>query len=255
MADQANGVSPATARRTTREDADISKLLQNNRAWSEECVAQDPTFFEKLKDIQTPEYLWIGCADSRVPANQILGLAPGEVFVQRNVGNLATHKDMNAMACLEYAVTALKVKHIIVCGHHNCGAVRAALEFPCSNPSLVNLWIADIRDVRNRHEDELKEHKGTDQVNKLVELNVLRQVFNVCTSPVVQGAWERNQRVAVHGLVYSLHDGKLQELIAPITGIDDLDVHDVGQQLSSDLKLHTNFHTYKGSSNSPSKAA
>jgi carbonic anhydrase len=174
-------------------------------------------------------------------------MGPGEVFVQRNVGNLVTHKDMNAMACLEYSVQALRVKHIIVCGHYNCGAVRGALELPCASSGLVNLWIQDIRDVRDKNVEVLRELRTqTERVDKLVELNVMRQVFNVCTSPVVQQAWNAGQAVAVHGLVYSLHDGLLKELTQPITCLDDFEhyTHDqLGDlaHLSSSVLTHMSF--------------
>nr|AJW81215.1 beta type carbonic anhydrase [Lobosphaera incisa] len=237
----------------TKDQADISNLLQNNRKWATDVLKTDPNFFDGLKDTQTPEYLWIGCSDSRVPANQVLGLHPGDVFVQRNVGNLATHKDMNVMACLEYSVNHLKVKHVIVCGHYGCGAVKASLTFPCHDTSLVNLWIADIRDTRNAQEAALRELPEKEQWNKLCELNVVRQVFNVCTSPVVQAAWERGQGLAIHGLIYELHTGHLQEVVPPITGISELDaavdaskpsMKPVNSQLSNDLKKHTNFQEY-----------
>jgi carbonic anhydrase len=159
-----------------------------------------------------------------IQANELLGMGPGTVFVQRNVGNLATHKDMNAMSCLEYAVSVLKVKHVIVCGHYGCGAVKAALELPCKSAGLVNLWIQDIRDVRDNNVDALRALPSAEaRVNRLVELNVMRQVFNVCTSPVVQQAWDAGQPLAVHGLVYAVKDGILRELTKPITCLEDTD--------------------------------
>ena len=166
----------------------------------------------------------------------MLGMGPGEVFVQRNVGNLAIHQDMNTMSCLEYAVTALKVKHVIVCGHYGCGAVRASLELPCKSGGLVNLWIQDIRGVRDTHVDTLLAiPPGEERVNKLVELNVMRQVFNVCSSPVVQQAWDDGQPLAIHGTVYSLKDGLLRQLTSPITCLDDFE-HYIDEQ--SDLVHH-----------------
>jgi carbonic anhydrase len=204
--------------------ATLQAALAGNREWATSMKEKNPEFFSKLSSNQAPDWLWIGCSDSRVPANELLGMGPGEVFVQRNVGNLATHKDMNAMSCLEYAVTALKVKHIIVCGHYNCGAVKAALTLPCKTPGLVNLWIQDIRDVRNKHEELLlKLPDIQSRWEKLVELNVIHQVFNVCTSPVVQQAWDSGQPLAVHGLVYSLTDGLLKEITPPITCLDDVE--------------------------------
>jgi carbonic anhydrase len=204
--------------------ASLQAALAQNRAWAQRMAAQDETYFKKLALDQTPEWLWIGCSDSRVPANELLGMGPGEVFVQRNVGNLATHKDMNVMSCLEYAVSALKVKHVIVCGHYRCGAVRAALSLPNKSAGLVNLWIQDIRDVRDKNVDLLRALPTMkEREEKLVELNVMRQVFNVCTSPTVQQAWDAGQPLAIHGLVYSLEDGLLKELTEPITSLDDLE--------------------------------
>jgi carbonic anhydrase len=202
--------------------ATLQAALASNREWATSMKEKNPSFFSKLASQQAPDWLWIGCSDSRVPANELLGMGPGEVFVQRNVGNLATHKDMNSMSCLEYAITALKVKHIIVCGHYNCGAVKAALTLPCKTAGLVNLWIQDIREVRNKNEDVLlKLPDMQSRWEKLVELNVIQQVFNVCTSPVVQQAWDNGQPLAIHGLVYSLEDGLLKEITPPITSLDD----------------------------------
>jgi carbonic anhydrase len=204
--------------------ATLQAALAGNRDWAASMKEKDPGYFSKLASTQAPDWLWIGCSDSRVPANELLGMGPGTVFVQRNVGNLATHKDMNCMSALEYAVTALKVKHIIVCGHYNCGAVKAALTLPCKTSGLVNLWIQDIRDVRNKHEELLlKLPDIQSRWEKLVELNVIHQVFNVCTSPVVQQAWDGGQPLAVHGLVYSLADGLLKEITPPITCLEDFD--------------------------------
>ncbi|KAF6266235.1 carbonic anhydrase [Scenedesmus sp. NREL 46B-D3] len=180
----------------------------------------DPEFFNRLVNQQRPEYLWIGCSDSRVPANQILGMAPGEIFVQRNVGNQAMHTDLNLMACLEYAVKSLKVKTIILCGHYNCGAVKAALQLPHTTPGLVNCWISDIRECRNQAEAELRGLQPEQQLARLCELNVLRQVFHVATSPVVAGAWAEGQEVHVYGAIYDLADGHLRKLAGPINGDD-----------------------------------
>ena len=180
-------------------------------------------------------------------ANQLMGMGTGQVFVQRNVGNLATHKDMNCMSCLEYAITALKVKHIIICGHYNCGAVRAALELPCKTAGLVNLWIQDIRDVRDKHVEELMSLQTTEERwEKLVELNIMQQVFNVCTSPVVQQAWDFGQPLSIHGLVYSLKDGLLKQLTEPITCIEDFErmknlEHGDIQKLSKSVLTHMSF--------------
>ena len=174
------------------------------RNWASSCVSSDPDYFNRLSSQQAPEYLWIGCSDSRVPADVIVGLEPGEVFVQRNVGNQCMHTDMNVMSCLEYAVTVLKVKVIICCGHYGCGAVKGALTMPSKAPGLVNLWISDIRECRNQHCEELSELPLNDQIDRLCELNVMRQTFHVCTSPVVQNAWDQGQELSVYGMVYSL---------------------------------------------------
>lgn len=157
--------------------------------------------------------------------------------MQRNVGNLVTHKDINVMTCLEYAVTALHVRHIIVCGHSNCGAMRASLTLPPTTAGLVNLWVSDIRDIRDRHADELREYLGDDRVDKLCELNVLHQVFNVCTSPVVQAAWASNQDLAVHGIVYAVGNGLLQEVCEPITCREDLEVYAAGKLGDNSMAL------------------
>lgn len=186
--------------------------------------ATRPDYFERLVATQTPEFFWIGCADSRVPANEILGLAPGEVFVQRNVGNLAVPRDMNAMACLEYAVDVLKVKHVIVCGHYGCGAVKGALELPAATGGFVAHWVSDIRATRDRHAAALRSIASpADRWNRLCELNVVHQVFNVTLAPIVQAAWARGQHLAVHGLVYSLSDGLLKEVCSPIACPADMD--------------------------------
>ncbi|KAG1670190.1 hypothetical protein FOA52_014966 [Chlamydomonas sp. UWO 241] len=196
----------------------LEKLMENNRQWAAERLAIDPNYFARLCAQQSPEYLWIGCADSRVPANVIMGLASGELFTQRNVGNQATHTDMNVMSCLEYAVTELKVKVIIVCGHYGCGAVKAALSLPSKTTGLVNCWISDIRECRNQHHNELKAlGSQEEQVDRLCELNVMRQTFHVCTSPMVQNAWDRGQELSVYGVIYSLKDGLVHKLVGPLT--------------------------------------
>ncbi|PSC75414.1 carbonic anhydrase [Micractinium conductrix] len=187
--------------------------LAANKEWAARTLQSDSEYFKDLVGIQEIEVLWIGCSDARVPANALIGLKPGEVFVQRNVGNLVTYKDMSAQSCLEYAVNVLKVKHIIVCGHYGCPAVRAALTMPRRTDGLFSLWIQDIRDTRDRNVEALRKlPSGPQQEDRLVELNVLRQVFNVCTSPVVQQAWDAGRLLAVHGLVYQLDNGHLKAL-------------------------------------------
>eukprot|EP00798_Chlamydomonas_sp_ICE-L_P008115 gene8115-1362_t len=195
----------------------LQGLLKNNRKWAADQAKADPEYFSRLKDMQAPEYLWIGCADSRVPANTILGLNPGEIFVQRNVGNQASHRDMNCMSCIEFSVTALGVSTIIVCGHYKCGAVKAALTLPSKTPGLTNCWIADIREARNQNMKSLVGLSDEKQVEKLCEYNVLRQVYHVCTCPTVQQWWDEGKEMNVYGVVYSLEDGLLKQLAGPIT--------------------------------------
>eukprot|EP00798_Chlamydomonas_sp_ICE-L_P008111 gene8111-1357_t len=180
--------------------------------WAKEQAKNDPEFFTRLKDQQSPEYLWIGCSDSRVPANTILGMDPGEIFVQRN----AIHRDMNCMSCIEFSVTVLGVNTIIVCGHYKCGAVKAALTLPSKTPGMTNCWIADIREARNQHRDDLVLLSEEKQVEKLCEYNVLRQVYHVCTSPTVQQCWDEGKELIVYGVCYSLEDGLLKQLAGPI---------------------------------------
>ncbi|GIL64348.1 hypothetical protein Vafri_18316, partial [Volvox africanus] len=208
-------------------DADpLDKLLRKNRMWSASRISEDPEYFNRLCTQQAPEYLWIGCSDSRVPANAILGLEPGEVFVQRNVGNQATHTDLNCMSCLEYSVKELKVRNIILCGHYGCGAVKAALKMPSKTHNLVNCWISDIRECRNQHRAELMALPNLEaQTDRLCELNVLRQAFHVCTSPVVQSAWDRGQSLHIYGVIYSLKDGLIKKLVGPISKSGDF-AHD-----------------------------
>ena len=191
--------------------AGLAELFENNRAWAAERVARDPEFFAGLVERQSPAYLWIGCADSRVPANEIVGLAPGEVFVHRNVANLVVHTDLNCLSVLQYAVDLLGVRHVIVCGHYGCGGVRAALDG--SRHGLVDNWLRHVVDVAEKHEDELA---GIDddgrRFERLCELNVVEQVVNVCQTTIVEDAWARGQELTVHGLVYALEDGLLRDL-------------------------------------------
>src|SRR5690606_27382093 len=190
--------------------SDLGPLFAKNRAWAHETVAADPPFFERLAAQQTPRYLWIGCADSRVPANQIMGLAPGEVFVHRNVANLVIHTDFNCLSVVQYAVEVLQVTDIIVCGHYGCGGVLAALGQ--RSFGLIDNWIRNIRDVARRHEAELAALAGPARASRLVELNVMQQVENLGHSTLIQDAWERGQSLTIHGLVYSLQDGLLRDL-------------------------------------------
>ena len=189
----------------------LKRLLDNNRAWSERIRQQDPGFFPKLAAQQGPEYLWIGCSDSRVPANQIVGLLPGEVFVHRNVANVVVHADLNCLSVLQFAVDVLKIRHVIVCGHYGCGGVRAAWQD--DRMGLVDNWLRHVQDVAQKHRGSLDEAGGPDaQVNRLCELNVLEQVANVCQTTVIQDAWGRGQAVTVHGWIYDLADGLIRDL-------------------------------------------
>lgn len=189
----------------------LKHLFDNNRQWSREMRDRDPGFFRKLVAAQRPEYLWIGCADSRVPANQITGLLPGEVFVLRNVANLAVHTDMSFLSVLQYAVEVLQVQHIIVCGHYGCGGVRAAMDG--GSLGLIDNWLRNIKDVYARHREELDAMADPEaRARRLCERNVAAQVENVCHTTVVQDAWRRGQPVAVHGWIYDLEDGLLRDL-------------------------------------------
>ncbi|MBL8199348.1 MAG: carbonate dehydratase [Chromatiales bacterium] len=189
----------------------LKRLLDNNRAWAERIRRQDPDFFPKLAAQQGPEYLWIGCSDSRVPANQIVGLLPGEVFVHRNVANVVVHADLNCLSVLQFAVDVLKIRHVIVCGHFGCGGVRAA--YRDERMGLVDNWLRHVQDVAQKHRVTLEQAGSMDdQVNRLCELNVLEQVANVCQTTVIQDAWARGQEVTVHGWIYDLADGLIRDL-------------------------------------------
>jgi carbonic anhydrase len=190
---------------------ELNRLFENNRAWTDQINAEDPEFFTKLAKQQAPEYLWIGCSDSRVPANEIVGLLPGELFVHRNVANLVVHTDLNCLSVMQYAVDILKVKHLIVCGHYGCGGVFAALK--SMRLGLVDNWVRHVQDVRARHEAYLAAiHDDDTCCDRLCELNVIEQVVNVCQTTVVQDAWARGQHVAVHSWIYGLTDGMLHDL-------------------------------------------
>ena len=198
--------------------AGIEDLLAKNRAWAGAMVRRDPRFFARLAEQQAPQYLWIGCSDSRVPANEIVDLAPGEVFVHRNVANVVVHTDLNCLSVMQFAVDVLKVRHIIVCGHYGCGGVNAALGN--ERHGLIDNWLRHIQDVQQQHESlfrGLDGHKA--RASRLCELNVIEQVSNVCRTSIVQDAWERGQALAVHGWIYSLQDGLLRDLNATATGV------------------------------------
>jgi carbonic anhydrase len=197
---------------------ELQELFQNNRQWAAATERREPGFFTRLLNQQNPKYLWIGCADSRVPANDLVGLLPGELFVHRNVANLLVHSDLNALSVVQYAVDALQVSHIIVVGHSNCGGVRAAMTNQRSG--LVDNWLRHVQDVRDTHEGFLAGLHESLQVNALVELNVLEQARNVCRTTVVSDAWHRGQLVVVHGWVYGLHNGLLEDLKITATSAD-----------------------------------
>jgi carbonic anhydrase len=194
----------------------LSHLFDNNRAWAAEMTRQDPEFFTRLSQQQAPRYFWIGCSDSRVPANQIVGLLPGEMFVHRNVANVVIHTDLNCLAALQFAVDVLRVEHIIVCGHYSCGGVSAALRD--DKLGLIDNWLRHVQDVRWKHQTELDAHESdVARHNRLCELNVMEQVVNVSKTTVVRDAWARGQSLAVHGWVYDLSDGLLRDLDMCIT--------------------------------------
>jgi carbonic anhydrase len=205
------------------------KLLLENKAWAAEKVQDDPDFFTRLEHIQSPEFLWIGCSDSRVPANEITGTQPGEIFVHRNIANMVVHTDLNLLAVLQYAVEVLKVRHIIVCGHYGCGGVKASITH--HTYGIINKWLWNIKDVYRFNREELDAiANDDDKVNRLIELNVREQVMNLAKTSIVQRAWKYEQRPHLHGWVYSLHDGIIKPIfeleagsqIDPIYEFDDL---------------------------------
>jgi len=201
---------------------ELKKLFENNREWVESKLAVDPVYFTDLAKEQKPRYLWIGCSDSRVPANQVVGLGPGEIFVHRNVANLFVHTDLNCLSVLQYAVDYLQIEHIIICGHYGCGGVAAAMEN--QQFGLVDNWLRNIRDVyANAHEEFSTITDQKRRYDRLVELNVIQQVKNVCHTTVVQNAWARNQHLAVHGWVYDLESGLLQDMNYCISGPEQVE--------------------------------
>ncbi len=205
----------------------ISQLFENNRTWATGMLQTDPHFFMRLAKQQTPHFLWIGCADSRVPANEIVGLLPGELFVHRNVANLMVHADLNCLSVLHYAVEVLTVEHIIVCGHYGCGGVKAAVENPPHG--LVDDWLRPIRDMQRRQSGALSRLPTAEQrLDRLCELNVIEQVMNVGNTTVLQGAWRRGQQVTVHGWIYSISDGLLRDLSVCLSSLADLERMETG---------------------------
>ncbi len=205
------------------------KLLLENKAWAAERVQNDPNYFKKLSGIQTPEFLWIGCSDSRVPANEITGTSPGEIFVHRNIANMVVHTDVNLLSVLEYAVKFLKVKHVIVCGHYGCGGVKASMAQ--HNLGIINKWIMHIKDVQRIHAEELQAIGDEEaRTNRLVELNVIEQVTNLAKTSIIQKAWKDREGPHLHGWVYGLENGLIKPIfelpagsrIDPLYEYDDL---------------------------------
>lgn len=200
----------------------LKVLFQNNEQWVQQKISKDPHFFQNMAQAQDPNYLWIGCSDSRVPANEIVGLEPGELFVHRNVANLFPHTDFNCLSVLEFAIDLLKTQHIIVCGHYGCGGVKAAMED--HQLGLVDNWLRNIRDVYARHKEELERIQDkTARYERLVELNVMQQLLNICHTTIVQSAWARNQPLWIHGWVYDLNTGMLKDLNCCISSLDQVE--------------------------------
>jgi carbonic anhydrase len=200
----------------------LENLFANNRLWVDQVLAQDPEFFRNLARQQSPEYLWIGCSDSRVPANEITGLAPGEVFVHRNIANVIVHTDLNALSVIQFAVDMLKVKHIMVVGHYGCSGVQAALRG--TRVGVADNWLRHVQDVHKKHQELFTEAAGENlSLWRLCELNVLEQVVNLCSTTVVQDAWLRGQELTIHGWVYGIHNGLLHDLDLSVESLDQVE--------------------------------
>ncbi len=198
---------------------ELKELFESNLSWARDTEARSPGFFTSLLKQQAPQYLWIGCADSRVPANDLVGLLPGELFVHRNVANVVVHSDLNCLSVIQFATDMLKVKHIIIVGHSGCGGVAAALHD--RRIGLADNWIRHVQDVRNRHQAWLEMVDENQRVNALCELNVVEQALNACQTTIVQDAWQRNQELVVHGWVYGLHNGQLQDLRMTVASAEE----------------------------------
>jgi carbonic anhydrase len=214
FANQRQGKMTSTTGITTEE------LFQRNRDWAASMIEKKPDFFQSLVAQQTPEYLWIGCSDSRVPANELLGMAPGELFVHRNIANVVVSSDLNCLSVLQFSVEVLKVKHIIVCGHYGCGGVNAARTG--ARVGLADNWLRHVRDVHDKHEQYLGNVAGAAATDRLVELNAAEQVINVAQTTVVRDAWERGQDLTIHGWVYGIHDGLLRDLGITVSNADEI---------------------------------
>lgn len=203
-------------------DESYKSLLQNNRAWVEAQLAEDPEYFKRHADGQRPQYLWIGCSDSRLPPNIITGTGPGEIFIHRNIANLVVHTDSNLLSVLQYAVEVLQVRHVIVCGHYGCGGVNAALGH--KDMGLINDWLRHIKDVSRLHRDELRAYRTLEQQQRrLVELNVIEQVYNLGKTSIIQRAWHERGAPAIHGWVYDVADGLIRDLGVNFRSADSLD--------------------------------
>jgi len=199
----------------------LKNLFDNNRKWADKIKSSDPDFFTKLSKQQNPEYLWIGCSDSRVPANEIVNMLPGEIFVHRNIANLVIHTDLNCLSVIQYAVEVLRVKHIIVCGHYGCGGIKAAMEK--REHGLIDNWLQNIKDIYRYNQsriDALQDEE--DKINIMCELNVIEQVANICHTTIVQSAWSTGQELSVHGWIYSIGDGILKDLNVCTTGLNEI---------------------------------
>ena len=202
--------------RLVRTMLDITTLLDNNRKWAAQRTREDPEFFERLSRQQSPKFLWIGCSDSRVPANQITGLAPGEVFVHRNVGNVVHQTDLNCLSVLQFAVEVLKVEHVVVCGHYGCGGVSAAIEN--QRHGMIDNWLRQIRQTADVHRDELDALSGADKMDRVCELNVMTNVSNIAQTTIVEDAWARGQELQIHSWIYRLTTGRITPLQEPQSG-------------------------------------
>ena len=195
----------------------LEHLFKNNKDWAESITKEDPDFFKNLSKLQAPEYLWIGCSDSRVPSNELINLAPGEVFVHRNIANMVVHSDLNCLSVIQYAIEVLKVKHIIVCGHYGCGGIKAALDQ--HDHGLIDNWLGHIKDVYRLHKDELGVLNENEMQHRLCELNVIEQVSNVCNTTIVKNAWKSGAELFVHGWIYNIENGILKDITHnPISG-------------------------------------
>jgi carbonic anhydrase len=200
----------------------IEDLLDMNKAWAKKIAQEQPELFTTLAQQQTPKYLWIGCSDSRVPANEIVGMLPGELFVHRNVANLVKHVDFNCQSVIQYAVDVLKVEHIIVCGHYGCGGVKVAMEN--TNAGISDYWLRSVKDIFLRHRLELQDFHNEDAcLNRMCEINVVEQVANLAHSKIVQTAWQKNQTLEIHGWIYGINDGVIKNLNVSHKGLDDID--------------------------------